>query len=1490
VNLAPPSVLLSLVFTLFSSGMGFANEKLGPSTRRTALVISEIMYHPLLRADGLAGEFVELHNSQPWAEDLSGYRLSGAVAFEFPPNTVIPGGGFLVVAKAPADAEALFGIQNVLGPYDGQLSNEGETLRLRNPSGAVLLEVPYLDKAPWPIAADGLGHSLVLARPSFGESNPTAWTASATFHGSPGGHENPAPESALVINEVSGHPTEPGTGFVELLNRGNLPLEIGGMQLSVNRTPGFIVPPDTTLDSGELLLVPAQAPELLLDGRPFLLTLTNREDTRILDATRYSPQDPGSSWGRVPEGSDHWVSLPTTSPGLENGPAVLPAILFNELMFHPISNSPVDEYLELYNRSANPVDVSGWRIEGGVQYTIPAGTTIPSPGYLVIAKNVATLRSKYPQLNAANSRGDYEGTLSNRGESLLLLRPATWRYPEPPLETPLILVDALTYQDSRRGSQWADGGGSSLELIDPHSNNDLAANWSDSDESEKSSWTTVEVTAELSRVFGLTPRSLQILLLAAGEMLVDDVEVFRPGSSNRVRNAGFDSTSDWVFQGNHERSRYREAGGNGNDNESRALLVRASGRGDPHSNRIRQTISSGLAAPGTATIRARIRWLRGHPEILFRLRGNYMEAVGRAPLPETLGSPGVRNSRWVANGPPVIRNVSHSPVLPAASQPVTVTAAVSDPDGVDQVMLNYRVDLNGGATGEVEMKDDGLGPDHRAGDGIYSATLPGQPAGRLVAFHLAATDDVQVLPAIATFPAKQPDQECLVRFGDLSAPRGFGDYRLWFTRDTLSRWTANSRGKASNEPLDVTFVSNGERVYYNVGATYSGSFFNSPDYTGPTAGPCDYACRFHKDESFLGATRIILSWPGLTGAPDNAAQHEQVSYWLGAQLGLPFNYRRYISVIVNGVRRGAVMEDTQRPNSDMLRQWFPEDSDGELFKIQLRYESNDAATSLVQGLQDATLERRTNPDGSLQSRAYRWNWSPQALGNATNNFDRIFQLVDTVAIRDPATYTQAVRSLLDIEQWMRTFALEHIVGNWDSYGYGNGQNMYAYKPDGGRWQLMIWDMDISSGSSYAHGASTNLFSLSNPFFPVDGDVEIVGRMYQHPEFVRAYWRTLEEAAHGPMTAARIAALVDPKYNSLRASFGSAIRSPTTLKTYLRQRRSFILQQLASNVATTFKILSPSTPISSADSSPLVIRGSAPVSVHSLRINGVTVSPLWTSVTNWELAIPLFDPENSFLIEGFDRHGEVVNLASGILSVSYPGGSASETPNLVINEWMAANRTTRIDPADGQFEDWLELHNSESEPINLAGYTLTDDLNLPNRWTFPPDTIIESGGYLLVWLDGDLEQQDPVNGQWHASFSLSNSGESISLFTPEGVRVDAVEFGPQDDDLSMGRTPDGTRVPPVCLSSATPGSANRPECPFRILEITLSSPESVRLTWRSVPEEVYVVEQSASMTDSSWTEVSSFITAERFGTTAEIALLENQGAAYFRVKIVTPQEP
>src|SRR5216117_4154998 len=76
-------------------------EPLGPSSRRTGLVISEIMYHPLPRADGKNLEFIEIYNSEATPADISGFRLSGAVDFTFPTNTILAPLSFLAVAPVP---------------------------------------------------------------------------------------------------------------------------------------------------------------------------------------------------------------------------------------------------------------------------------------------------------------------------------------------------------------------------------------------------------------------------------------------------------------------------------------------------------------------------------------------------------------------------------------------------------------------------------------------------------------------------------------------------------------------------------------------------------------------------------------------------------------------------------------------------------------------------------------------------------------------------------------------------------------------------------------------------------------------------------------------------------------------------------------------------------------------------------------------------------------------------------------------------------------------------------------------------------------------------------------------------------------------------------------------------------------------------------------------------------------------------------------------
>ncbi len=64
---------------------------------------------------------VEIYNSNPWFQDISGYQITCAdMNYTFPPNTNIPGGGYLVIAAAPADIQSVYGITNVHGTLHRQ--------------------------------------------------------------------------------------------------------------------------------------------------------------------------------------------------------------------------------------------------------------------------------------------------------------------------------------------------------------------------------------------------------------------------------------------------------------------------------------------------------------------------------------------------------------------------------------------------------------------------------------------------------------------------------------------------------------------------------------------------------------------------------------------------------------------------------------------------------------------------------------------------------------------------------------------------------------------------------------------------------------------------------------------------------------------------------------------------------------------------------------------------------------------------------------------------------------------------------------------------------------------------------------------------------------------------------------------------------------------------------------------------------------------------
>jgi hypothetical protein len=130
--------------------------------------------------------------------------------------------------------------------------------------------------------------------------------------------------------------------------------------------------------------------------------------------------------------------------------------------------------------------------------------------------------------------------------------------------------------------------------------------------------------------------------------------------------------------------------------------------------------------------------------------------------------------------------------------------------------------------------------------------------------------------------------------------------------------------------------------------------------------------------------------------------------------------------------------------------------------------------------------------------------------------------------------------------------------------------------------------------------------------------------------------------------------------------------------------------------------------------------------------------------------------------------------------------------LVINEFMASNSSASgIQDPQGHYDDWIEIYNFGSEPIDIGGMYLTDKLSSPTKWRIPANlpaqTTVPAKGFLVIWADENTQ-----DGPLHADFKLSADGEEIGLFDVDGLTpVDTVVFGSQSTNISYGRYPDAS---------------------------------------------------------------------------------------------------
>jgi hypothetical protein len=337
-----------------------------------------------------AEEFIVLTNGNTYAVDISGWRLTGAVAFTFKPGTVIPAGRVLYVSpdvkafrarvSSPRGGQSLF----VVGPYRGQLSARGETVRLLSAAGRLADSWRY----------------------------PAAPTAA---------------QLGLRVTEIMYHPAPPAGPtnepdafeFIEVKNIGAVPLNLTGVRFDQGITFDFTGSAVTMLAPGARAVVvrdlaafasryPA-VPAAAIAGRYTGALDNSGERLRLLDTGGEEILDFefNDAWHPITDGlgfslvvvdehaePDAWSrrsqwrpgGLPGGTPGEDEPPiAFIPPARITEALSR--SEPPLTDFIELHNPTEAPADIGGWWLtddfDTPAKFRVPPGTVIPAGGRVI---------------------------------------------------------------------------------------------------------------------------------------------------------------------------------------------------------------------------------------------------------------------------------------------------------------------------------------------------------------------------------------------------------------------------------------------------------------------------------------------------------------------------------------------------------------------------------------------------------------------------------------------------------------------------------------------------------------------------------------------------------------------------------------------------------------------------------------------------------------------------------------------------------------------------------------------------------------------------------------------------------------------------------------------------------------------------------------------------------------------------------------------------
>jgi hypothetical protein len=1108
----------------------------------------------------------------------------------------------------------------------------------------------------------------------------------------------------------------------------------------------------------------------------------------------------------------------------------------------PFRDSP-ESWVEIFNRGSNAVDLTGWRLDEGIDYRFPAGKTVAGGGFIVVAKDVGYMQALYPGLDVV---GPFTNRLSQDTDYVVLKDPSN---------NP---ADEVRYYGGGRWHEYADGGGSSLELRDAWADNTLPEAWEASDETSKGPWQTLTWRGVAAPAQAGEPNLWHELVLCLldgeGEVLVDDISVIEtPAGTPRqlIVNGDFSAGSArWRLLGNHRHSRVEPEPGNPGNN---VLHLIATGPGEYQGNQIETTLLGNAVIVDTREyeISLRARWLAGKRKLNARLYFNRLPRTFDLAVPLRTGTPGAVNSRFAGNIGPTCSGLAHSPVVPLPHQRVSVSLAATDPDGIASVALKYSV---GGGPWQTS-------PMWTNGGGRFAGAIARQSPATVVQFYIEAID---ALGAVSLYPPGGTNSRALYVVQDgQAAAAPMQNFRVIMTPADAT-YLHTGTNTLSNELLGCTVVSNEREVFYDAGVRLKGSF------VGRNVPRVGFHVGFDRTQLFRGAHRVVSvdrsQHSSIGGVGEIVTKH--IANHAGGIPGMYDDLARFIAPVSSYTSQSQLR--LTGFDNDYLDAQFEDGSDGPMFEVEvLRWnlatvdgnpESPKQVGNEGGGTGYINLEVQNYGDNK---ESYRWMFL-QNNRRTADDYARLIAMAKVFSQTGLAFETQAVQ-VLDVDECLRVMAFESLVGVADAYYTGgNIHNFRLYvRPEDEKLLYLPWDWD----SAFLNSSTASLIGTGN-----------IRKLLDNPNNNRAYFNHMFDVLTTTFNAAYMG-----RWTAHYGTVGG--QDVSGILNFISARSSFALGQLPTTAP--FAITSNGGSNFGTSNSTVTITGTAPIGVKTIEVNGVIYPVTWTSTTGWRLTIPLYGGTNLLAVQGMDNYGTRLTNAVDTITVTNNGPTALQP--VLINEWMADNASSSEglgfpDPLDGRFQDWFELFNPNTNAVNLAGFYLTDNLSQQTKWRIPTTAaaLIAPRGFLLVWADNEPEQNG-MNGDLHAGFQLNADGEEIGLFSPGGVAQHTVVFGPQIQNVSAGLYPDGVTNTFHSMTNWTPHFPNTLSGPLSFGTISIEG-GVVTLTWSAIPNRAYRVEFKNELADETWIPVGDEVVA--LGATASVT--DSPAAPtyrFYRIRIV-----